>query len=113
MTIKRKETRNLVVCMSGTPTSSSEFDVRAAYLSRHVPSIGSHYVVLADGDVVKGREHDVHGNVASLYNNDSVFIEAVGQDCTDLTPAQQASIRGVISRLQELYPDAEELDITY
>lgn len=112
MAIIRKNTRNIVVVMSGTPQDSSEYELRASYLKRHVPSIGSHYVVLEDGDVIKGREHNRHGNVASLYNKDSVFIEVMGTDGAFITPQQETSIRGVISRLQELYPEAEELDIT-
>lgn len=112
MAIKRRKTRNLVVVLSDTPKGSTEFDVRASYLSRHIPTLGSHYVILSDGDVCKGREHDEHGNVLPNYNRSSVYIEVVGQEYDDITEAQHAAIRGVISRLQEIYPEAEELDLT-
>ena len=109
MTIKRKETRNIVVIMSGTPKSSSEYDLRAAYLSRHVPSIGSHYVVLEDGDVIKARDVETYGNVEEQWNKQSVFIEVMGMDPYDLTEAQRASLRGLVDRLEETYLDAETL----
>lgn len=112
MTIMRKKTRNVVVVLSGLPVSSHEFDLKAAYLSRHVPSIGSHYVILEDGDVVKGRDHSRHGNVLPQFNGDSVFIEVMGQERDDVTEAQKTSIQGVVSRMQEIYLDAQELDLT-
>lgn len=113
MAIKRKQTKNLVVKMAGIPSDSSEFDLRAHYLTQHIPSIGSHYVVLQDGDVVKGRDHAEHGNVDRRFNKDSVFIELMGIEESDITPQQRQSVRGVISRLEEIYLDAHELDLTH
>lgn len=112
MAITRKATRNIAVVLSGTPVSSSEFDLKAAYLKRHVPSIGSHYVVLGDGDVVKARPHEQHGNVSKLYNKDSVFIEVMGPEDHRPTAAQAAAVKALIDHLKEIYTEAEELDLT-
>jgi hypothetical protein len=114
MTILRKNTRNVVIVLSNTKPNSTEFDVRAAYLSRHVPSIGSHYVVLTDGDIVKGREHKVHGNVDPRWNKNSIFVEVVGMSDSDITPQQRQAVRGIVGRMQDIYDSSiEELDLTY
>lgn len=111
MPIRRKKTRNVVIVMSGIPSDSSLFDLKSHYLSQHVPSIGSHYVVHADGDVDRERELEVHGNVDARFNRDSVFIELMGETNEDITPQQRQTVRGIVSRMEELY-GAEELDLT-
>ena len=108
----RKSTKNITVVMSGIAKRSSEFDLKAAYYAQHVPSIGSHYLILADGDVIKGRDHATHGNVHPQFNRDSVYVELMGVEASGITEHQRVALRGVISRLQETYPQAEELDLT-
>jgi hypothetical protein len=111
MAITRKQTRNIVVVMSGTPRISSVWDVSCAYRDRGVSDIGSHYLILEDGDVEAARPHTQHGNVHPEFNANAVFIEIMGKDNTAITAPQQQALRGVISMMEELY-DAEELDLT-
>lgn len=111
MAMKRVKTRDVVVVMSGTPIKSSTWDLSCAYRDKGVPDIGSHYVILADGDVVKGRPDDEHGNVHPRYNKASVFIELMGMDNTAITPQQQTSLAGVISVLEDRYPEAQLIEL--
>lgn len=113
MAMKRKHTRNIVVVMSGTPNKSSTWDLSCAYRDKGVSGIGSHYVVLGNGDVVKGRDADEHGNVDPRYNKNAVYIEVMGHTADDITPHQQSALDGAVSLLEERYPDAELLPLIY
>jgi hypothetical protein len=112
MAMLRAETLNIVVVMSGTPLNSTKWDLSCAYRDRGVSDIGSHYIVLEDGDVIKGRPHDQHGNVHPQFNKDSVFIEVMGEEGFAINPQQRVAITGVLSRMADIY-DAEELDLTH
>ncbi|WP_432473703.1 hypothetical protein [Amphritea sp. HPY] len=112
MAMQRAKTRNIVVVMSGTPIKSSTWDLSCAYRDKGVPDIGSHYVILEDGDVISGRPHSEHGNVDPRHNKDAVFIEIMGIDPSAVTPHQQTAAQGVISRMEETYLNAEPLDYT-
>ena len=111
MAINRVKTLDIVAVLSGTPRNSSVWDLSCTYRGKGVSSIGSHYVILEDGDVVKARHHDEHGNVDPRYNKHSVFIELMGMDASVITPHQQTSLRGVISTLEGRYPDALSLEL--
>lgn len=112
MAMQRANTRNIVVVMSGTPIKSRLWDLSCAYRDKGVSDIGSHLVILEDGDVVSGRPHSEHGNVDPRHNKDAVYIEVMGIDPTAITPPQQTAIRGAISRMEETYLDAQLLDYT-
>ena len=112
MAMQRKHTRNIVVVMSGTPIKSSTWDLACAYRDKGCPDIGSHFVILEDGDVVAGRPHNTHGNVDPMHNGDSVFIEVMGIDSSAITTPQRTALAGVISRMEETYLDSELLDYT-
>lgn len=103
MAMKRSSTRNIVVVMSGIPKDSTEWNLSCKYRDKGVSGIGSHYVVLGDGDVVKGRDIEQHGNVDPRYNRNSVYIEVMGQSADDITPHQQSAIDGCVSILEDRY----------
>lgn len=111
MAIKRSDTKNIVVVPSCTGTKDlSLWDIKAKYREQGVGQIGSHYVVLRDGDVEKGRPVDEHGNVEQLYNRDSVFIEVLCSTDEEMTEAQRVSVHGLVSYLEDKY-EAEELNL--
>ena len=112
MAMQRASTRNIVVVMSGTPIKSRLWDLSCAYRDKGVPDIGSHFVIMPDGDVTAARPHATHGNVCPKFNVDSVFIEVMGIDTTAITHPQRTAIQGVISRMEETYLAAELLDLT-
>lgn len=113
MAMQRAKTRNIVVVMSGIPSKSTEWDLSCKYRDKGVSGIGSHYVVLGNGDVAKGRDINEHGNVDPRFNRDAVYIEVMGQSADDITPHQQSAIDGCVSVLQDRYENAELLPLIY
>lgn len=111
MAIKRAETREIVVVMSGIPVNSTEWNLSCAYRDKGVSGIGSHYVILADGDVIKPRADAEHGNVDPRFNKFAVFIELMGTASTEITPHQQKTLSGLTSMLEERYVDADVLEL--
>jgi hypothetical protein len=109
--MKRKHTRDLVVFMSGIPSDSTLWDLSCMYRNEGLPDIGSHYVIEQNGDVTKARPDDVHGLVDKRYNKTAVFIELMGHTKGDITPAQETSLNGVLSVLQDRYLDAQPLEL--
>lgn len=113
MAMQRANTRNIVVVMSDIPSSSTEWDLSCKYRDKGIAGIGSHYVVLGNGDVVKGRDVNEHGNVNPQFNKDSVYIEVMGVTASDITPHQKTTIEGCISLLEERFDAAELLPLIY
>lgn len=111
MAMKRNRTLNIVVVMSGIPAHSTEWDLSCKYRDNGVSDIGSHYVILSDGDVIKPRSDEEHGNVCPRYNVNSVFIEVMGLTEDDITPQQKTALEGVVSVLEERFVTAEILPI--
>ena len=113
MAIKREETKEIVVVMSGIKSSSDDkWALICDYRAKGISGIGSHYVIHANGDVTKGRPSDEHGNVMPLFNKKGVFIELMGVTSSDITKAQRAVLKATTEFLETKYVEAEVLDLT-
>lgn len=112
MALKRKLTKNILVLQSGTGTKALTLrELEDIYRAEGALSIGSHYVIDREGDVLKARHEDEHPNAHPRYNKDSVVIEVLCCNNLDMNEAQKAALSGAISVLQDKYPEAEELNL--
>lgn len=114
----RETTENLVVMASGTGTEDlSAWDIEKIHRNRGCNGLGCHFLITRDGDVHGAsmnpslREKHQVGNMDSDRNEDSVFILMVGSH-EAYTEAQEAGLNGLLSHLEEQYPEAEPLYLT-
>lgn len=68
-------------------------------------SIGYHFLIYINGAIATGRHLDEIGAHAAGYNQKSIGVCLAGTDA--FTPAQWVTLRGNVSALMELYPDAK------
>lgn len=86
--------------------------LEAHYKQEGALGIGSHYVIDRNGDVHKGRPREEHPNVHPRHNRDSVAIEVMCSSQEDMTSKQRLAVEGAVEYLQDIYPNAEPLDLT-
>lgn len=83
------------------------FKRSAAWRQKQNPdlaSIGYHFVIYLDGTVATGRHVDEVGAHVQGFNQKSLGICMVGTD--KFTAAQWGSLRGLVSTLRNIHPDA-------
>lgn len=111
--MKRKQTSDIVVLVSGTSPDATPFEIATKYRAQGALNIGSHYLIDRDGDVQKTRPHEDIGNVHEDFDESAIYIEIVGTSGSYIrNEAQQAAAAGLVEYLQEQYLNAYELDWT-
>lgn len=108
--MKRSHTLNIIVAPTETPNGESKslWDIECMDRDKGLLEIGCHYLIDTDGDSLVGRKRDTVGNYHPDMDGSSVIIKVVGS--TQFNPAQEAAVKGLVSYLQEVYPEAEELN---
>lgn len=108
----RKITRLIIHC-TATPQGRevTVTDIDRWHRARGFDCIGYHFVIYLDGTVHIGRDVERLGAHCSGYNSNSIGIVYVGGLASDgttpadtRTPAQRASLRGLVSQLRARYP---------
>ncbi len=115
--IPRKATRKLVVHCSATRATSDigRMDIDLWHRRQGWRMIGYHFVIRRDGTLEVGRHEDEPGAHVSGHNADSIGICMVGglgannKGENNFTPAQFATLRGLLVRLTDKYPEADVL----
>jgi GT2 family glycosyltransferase len=95
---------HIVIHHSATAADTSVEEIRRAHLDRGFDDIGYHYLVLADGSIVKGRPEGIPGAHARGVNQHSIGVCCIGnfQDATIL-PAQLDSLVALVVELALRY----------
>lgn len=111
MAKKRNQTKNILVhpSMTGTKQMSLK-ELDRLYKSEGALGVGSHYIVDRLGDVLKGRPRDEHGNVLPDFNKNSIFIEVLCDGPDTILEEQKRAVDGIVSYLQDIYDNVEELN---
>lgn len=113
----RKATRYIVIHCAATPPDmvvTAEM-VDRWHKQRGWTSIGYHYLIRRDGMVEPGRPLQEQGAHVSGHNHDSVGVCLAGginrnkQPENNFTPAQWASLKGLVKELMGKYPHASVL----
>lgn len=118
---KRRIDEIIIHCtatLEGSPRTVEQ--IRAQHKAQGWSDIGYNYVVYLDGTVHEGRNVDIAGAHCTNHNAHSIGIVYVGglEDRKGVpynrlrakdtrTPAQKASLLGLLMDLRQLYPQAE------
>lgn len=116
---KRSSTELIVIHCTATRPSMDvgRVEVDAWHRHRGFLGIGYHYVIRRDGLLEEGRGSDEIGAHAKGFNHNSISIALVGGVTEDdvsisennYTDEQWDALAALVSRLTELYPEAEVL----
>lgn len=124
ITLRRSKRRidEIIIHCTATPEGSPRTveQIRAQHKAQGWSDIGYQYVVYLDGTVHEGRNVDIAGAHCVNHNAHSIGIVYVGglENRPDVpynklrakdtrTPAQKASLLGLLMDLRQLYPQAE------
>ena len=116
---KRSSTELIVIHCTATRPSMDvgRVEVDAWHRHRGFFGIGYHYVIRRNGWLEEGRNSEDIGAHARGFNSNSIAIAMVGGVTeTDVnvsednfTDEQWVTLKSLVERLKELYPDAEVL----
>ena len=114
---KSKRRIDLIVVHSTATHEGQDFTVeqiRKTHKAKGYSDIGYHYVVYRDGSIHEGRNVNISGAHARGYNVHSIGVVYVGgceKDSTKAkdtrTAAQKRSLRELLGKLRQLYPNAK------
>jgi N-acetyl-anhydromuramyl-L-alanine amidase AmpD len=79
-------------------------EIRRSHRQKGWLDVGFHFIIRRDGEVERGRPHDVPGAHVRGYNHVSLGICLVGQTYTDV---QMKELRVLILDLLKLHPEAK------
>jgi len=116
---KRSSTELIVIHCTATRPSMDvgRVEVDAWHRHRGFLGIGYHYLIRQNGLLEEGRDSEQVGAHARGFNATSISVAMVGgvteKDVTisedNFTDEQWVTLKALIERLTELYPDAEVL----
>ena len=106
----------IIIHCSDTPEGrpNTVADITAWHKQRGFRTIGYHFVVYLDGQIVEGRPIESVGAHCTSHNRDSIGICYIGGRTSDMkeikdtrTPEQKQSLVGLITALRTQFPDAK------
>ena len=106
----------IIIHCSDTPEGrpNTVADITAWHKQRGFRTIGYHYVIYLDGQIVEGRPIESVGAHCPSHNRDSIGICYIGGRTSDMkefkdtrTPEQKQSLVELITALRTQFPDAK------
>ena len=106
----------IIIHCSDTPEGrpNTVADITAWHKQRGFRTIGYHYVVYLDGQIVEGRPIESVGAHCTSHNRDSIGICYIGGRTSDMkeikdtrTPEQKQSLVELITALRTQFPEAK------
>ena len=106
----------IIIHCSDTPEGrpNTVADITAWHKQRGFRTIGYHFVVYLDGQIVEGRSLESVGAHCTSHNRDSIGICYIGGRTSDMkeikdtrTPEQKKSLVELITALRTQFPDAK------
>ena len=111
-----RQINKIIIHCSDTPEGrpNTVADITAWHKQRGFRTIGYHYVVYLDGQIVEGRPIESVGAHCTSHNRDSIGICYIGGRTSDMkeikdtrTPEQKKSLVELITALRRQFPDAK------
>ena len=106
----------IIIHCSDTPEGrpNTVADITAWHKQRGFRTIGYHYVIYLDGQIVEGRPIESVGAHCTSHNRDSIGICYIGGRTSDMkefkdtrTPEQKQSLVELITALRTQFPEAK------
>lgn len=111
-----RQINKIIIHCSDTPEGrpNTVADITAWHKQRGFRTIGYHYVIYLDGQIVEGRPIESVGAHCPSHNRDSIGICYIGGRTSDMkefkdtrTPEQKKSLVELITALRTQFPDAK------
>ena len=111
-----RQINKIIIHCSDTPEGrpNTVADITAWHKQRGFRTIGYHYVVYLDGQIVEGRPIESVGAHCTSHNRDSIGICYIGGRTSDMkeikdtrTSEQKKSLVELITALRRQFPDAK------
>ena len=106
----------IIIHCSDTPEGrpNTVADITAWHKQRGFRTIGYHYVIYLDGQIVEGRPIESVGAHCTSHNRDSIGICYIGGRTSDMkefkdtrTPEQKQSLVELVTALRTQFPEAK------
>ena len=111
-----RQINKIIIHCSDTPEGrpNTVADITAWHKQRGFRTIGYHYVIYLDGQIVEGRPIESVGAHCTSHNRDSIGICYIGGRSADMkeykdtrTPEQKQSLVELITALRTQFPEAK------
>lgn len=106
----------VIHCTASYQATTTETSLRAAFKSRGWSTVGYHWVVKTDGNIIKLLDESKISNGVKGYNKNSVHIAWIGgidkthpNGIDNRTPAQKIALYDLIAKVKARYPKAKIL----
>ena len=111
-----RQINKIIIHCSDTPEGrpNTVADITAWHKQRGFRTIGYHYVIYLDGQIVEGRPIESVGAHCTSHNRDSIGICYIGGRTSDMkefkdtrTPEQKQSLVELVTALRTQFPEAK------